>query len=480
MPEHAGSAQDENSHLSLGPSASALRFPVRRPATECLPRADVKRQAAMKSGLESSTASIPDVGVVMPVYVQDHDYLRAALRTILAQSYRNFLLVIVVDGAPDDIVGVIRDETVDDPRVEVVVKAKNEGVSKALNAGFERLAEIDSVEYLTWISSDNVYDPHFVGKLRNALLEGPPDLGLSYSSFRTMDPNGNLQPIDYDAFHRFQEQPRANLIDSGFVGVSFMYKKKFASSVAGYSMEPVEDYDYWLRLTELCDIRYVPEELMDYRANAPLSISKRIHSTKEQHRRWRYMFNFARNEARKRRGISAETTVVFPLHRGNGGTVEALEWLLNQNYSNYALWMIDLGIEPAELTELKQVEDPRMSYISMPGAASDAVRRLIPQVTTPFTLLYSADNFARAEDALTRMHELLTGAAVGESRRSRLWRMLTRNNLIFGRLYRTDKLRKLSGARERSLPALAARVFHRCMTGWAALRDGPSAAPPDP
>lgn len=44
---------------------------------------------------------MPDVGIVMPVYKQRPSYLRAAIQSILNQSYSNFRFVIVIDGAPE-------------------------------------------------------------------------------------------------------------------------------------------------------------------------------------------------------------------------------------------------------------------------------------------------------------------------------------------------------------------------------------------
>lgn len=61
-------------------------------------------------------------------------------------------------------------------------------------------------------------------------------------------------------------------------------------------MGPVEDYEYWLRLSELCEVVYVPVELMVYRVNSPESISTQLRTSLPKHRFWRYKFNLARQE----------------------------------------------------------------------------------------------------------------------------------------------------------------------------------------
>jgi glycosyltransferase involved in cell wall biosynthesis len=359
----------------------------------------------------------------MPVYVQVREYLREALETILAQSYRNFRLVVIGDGAPSDVLDVVREVTSGDPRVEIVVKTQNEGVSRALNTGFSHLVKFESIEYLTWISSDNVYHRTFLEKLRHALADAPPGVGLAYSCFRTIDPSGNLKPLDDPAaFRAFQSQPKSGLIDAGFVGVSFIYKKKYAMLVGGYRMEPVEDFDYWLRLTEVCDMRYVPEDLMDYRENAPLSISKSIRSSRAGHRRWRHAFNLARQEARMRRAIANQATVIVPLRRGTKRPIENLELLLDQPWSDYVVWLIDLGMEPSLLAELKEVDDPRISYERTSGDEMAALRRLLHDVQTPLTLLSRDAQFPPNLDP-------------SQAYNKRWW------SSPFGELYRTDDLR---------------------------------------
>ncbi|MDF1997288.1 glycosyltransferase family 2 protein [Peribacillus frigoritolerans] len=52
-----------------------------------------------------------DVGIVMPVYKQYPNYLELALRSVLQQTYGNYYLVNVSDGAPYDTVEVIQKVT---------------------------------------------------------------------------------------------------------------------------------------------------------------------------------------------------------------------------------------------------------------------------------------------------------------------------------------------------------------------------------
>ncbi|MGJ3195539.1 glycosyltransferase [Peribacillus frigoritolerans] len=336
-----------------------------------------------------------DVGIVMPVYKQDPNYLELALRSVLQQTYGNYYLVIVSDGAPSDTVEVIQKVTKGDDRVHLILKEKNEGVAKTLNIGFKYLMQLDEVKYFTWVSSDNIYYPTFVEKLRNALEEAPENVGLSYSSFRHIDHYGNfLKEPQLEEFYKYQDQPKENLLDVCFIGVSFMYKKQIAAMIEGYKLEPVEDYEYWLRLTEYCDIVYIAEALMEYRTDSPLSVSAQLRNSKVQHRRWRYAFNLARQQARNRRNIPFMLTIIYPILDGSEKTIEKLEQLLEQSFSNYKLIIIDRTLEHSAVKIIQNIEDPRVYFIKLPGATEkDAILKGLNVADTPFTLIYGKGNF---------------------------------------------------------------------------------------
>ncbi|WP_066369537.1 glycosyltransferase [Neobacillus fumarioli] len=339
-----------------------------------------------------------DVGIVMPVYKQDPIYLELALRSILEQSYRTFYFVIVSDGAPSDTINNIQKVTEGDERVHLIIKEKNEGVAKALNTGFDYLMEIEEVKYFTWVSSDNIYYPTFVEKLRNALVSAPPNVGLSYSSFRHVDHQGAyLKDPSFEDFYKNQEQAKENLLDVCFIGVSFMYKKQFAAMIDGYRLEPVEDYDYWLRLTEHCDIVYIPEVLMNYRTDAPLSISAQLKNSLAHHRRWRYFYQLAKLQARKRRQIPFKISILFPVQDGSEKTVNKLEKLLEQSYSNYKLIMIDITLDHSAVQVLQHIKDPRVKFVKMPGATErEAIIEGLKDADTPYAMIYGNGPFPSA------------------------------------------------------------------------------------
>jgi GT2 family glycosyltransferase len=333
---------------------------------------------------------MPDVGIVMPVYKQIPIYLYRAIRSIRRQTYKNFHLVIVIDGTTPEVNRTIRKAMGKDRRIKVIARRQNQGVATALNIGFSRLFSRPDLKYVTWVSSDNIYYQNFLSVLRHHLVQSPKNVGLVYSCFRHVNSRG--KPIFDKGYRRetcaWQNQPKNNILDVCFIGASFMYKKDVAMSTGNYRLEPIEDYDYWLRITELCDIKYIPRSLMDYRVSSPRSISAQLQS-KEQHRRWRYSYQLARYEARQRRKIPMETTVIYPVSIASEQTINILESLYEQSYSNYKLLVIDISPTQAITPMIQSISDPRVAVLQMPsGSVKKAIYEGAKRADTPYTLVY--------------------------------------------------------------------------------------------
>lgn len=200
------------------------------------------------------------VAVVMPVWRQKPAYLNSAIRSVLSQRYRNYRFCIVIDGADATVRRNVFGWKARYPRIVVIDRATRRGIARSLNEGFGVLR---NCSYRTWVSSDNVYSPGWLGRLVRALDAAPKRIGLVYSSFRTINRSGHVVVRRRAGMDR----PKRYLLKRDFIGMSFLYRASSARRVGGYrpGFEQAEDYDYWLRLTEVCDIQYVPAVLVSYR-----------------------------------------------------------------------------------------------------------------------------------------------------------------------------------------------------------------------
>ncbi len=87
--------------------------------------------------------------IVVPVY-NTEKYLAECIRSILAQSYGNFELILVDDGSTDSSRQICMEYAATDSRIRVIYQS-NHGVSAARNAGLDA----SSGDYVTFTDSDD-------------------------------------------------------------------------------------------------------------------------------------------------------------------------------------------------------------------------------------------------------------------------------------------------------------------------------------
>jgi glycosyltransferase involved in cell wall biosynthesis len=129
--------------------------------------------------------SEPMFSIVMPVY-NGARFVRGAIRSVLAQTYSSYELIVVDDGSSDATAAKL--ERITDPRVRIV-RQRNSGQSSARNHGIS-LARAD---YVAFLDADDRWMPRKL-EIEAELLRGRgyPE-ALVYSGYYMTD--GNYRPV---------------------------------------------------------------------------------------------------------------------------------------------------------------------------------------------------------------------------------------------------------------------------------------------
>lgn len=212
------------------------------------------------------------VSIVLPVY-NGEKYLASAIESILAQTYRNWELIIVDDCSTDRSAEIMEKYRVQDSRIQIVRNKENRKLPGSLNAGFSKAEG----KYYTWTSDDNLLKPEMLAVLVNAMEEDK-SLGLVYGDFIRIDAEG--KEIDYCEM----EDPEKLAAGINAVGACFLYRADIAERVGGYDADLflVEDYDYWLRFFFEASIKKVPQVLYYYRLHSGSLTETRKESIRKQ------------------------------------------------------------------------------------------------------------------------------------------------------------------------------------------------------
>src|SRR5437899_2495400 len=119
----------------------------------------------------------PVISIVLPTY-NGSKYIRASIESCLAQTFRDFELIIVNDCSTDDTAKIIGEYVEKDPRIKIIHNQFNKKLPLSLNTGFDIAAGI----YHTWTSDDNYYAPNALENLYG-LLEKDKTIDFVYTDY---------------------------------------------------------------------------------------------------------------------------------------------------------------------------------------------------------------------------------------------------------------------------------------------------------
>ena len=112
---------------------------------------------------------MPTISVIVPVYKVE-PYIHRCVDSILQQSYRDFELVLVDDGSPDNCGSICDEYASRDSRVHVIHQ-ENGGLSAARNAGIDWVFDNSDSQWITFVDSDDWVHPQMLEKLFDAAME---------------------------------------------------------------------------------------------------------------------------------------------------------------------------------------------------------------------------------------------------------------------------------------------------------------------
>jgi len=212
------------------------------------------------SSAESTTAA-PRVSVLMPAY-NARRYLGEAIDSILAQTFRDFELVVVDDGSTDETLAILNRYAAQDPRVRVVSRP-NTGISGALNDGLK----LCRAPLVARMDADDVAEPQRLQR-QVAYMDAHADCVLLGSNVLLIDPAG--LPIGVDQNQPAHDQIEQQLLRGRGGAVyhpSAMMRRDAVDRVGRYRAQfnDSEDLDLFLRLAEVGRVANLPEPLLRYR-----------------------------------------------------------------------------------------------------------------------------------------------------------------------------------------------------------------------
>ncbi|MCU0567592.1 MAG: glycosyltransferase [Oculatellaceae cyanobacterium Prado106] len=213
--------------------------------------------------------------VIIPIYGVER-YIAATVRSVLAQTYSDFELILVDDGSLDRSLEICQQFT--DSRIRIVRQA-NRGLSGARNTGIRQAQG----EFIALLDGDDQWLPD---KLQAHLthFQQNPEVGVSFDRSAFMDEAG--QPTGNYVIAKLNDITVADLFRSNLVGngSAAVFRRSALDAIATQSdrygtletfyydedLRRTEDHEILLRIALLTawQIAGIPQALTLYRVNA--------------------------------------------------------------------------------------------------------------------------------------------------------------------------------------------------------------------
>lgn len=148
------------------------------------------------------------VSMGMPVH-NGEKYLRAALDSLLAQTFTGFELIISDNASTDGTESICRDYAARDPRIRYSRNHENIGAAPNMT----RVFDLAVGEYFKWAAHDDLHAPTFLERCVE-ILDHDPSVVLSFSKIQHIDSNGaNISLEDHTGGDILDSQGRALYLD---------------------------------------------------------------------------------------------------------------------------------------------------------------------------------------------------------------------------------------------------------------------------
>ena len=220
-----------------------------------------------------SISKNPTVSVIMSVYKEPIEWLKASIESILNQTFKDFEFIIVLDEPNNhEAEKIILEYASKDPRIIFIKNNANIGLTESLN----KALKIARGKYIARMDADDIALEH---RLENQVnfLEKNPDIYLVGSAVYKMDEDGNIFGEMHPPYlNNFKDLEKIMICGRTIAfHPTWLFRRELIEKVGVYRLLLAQDFDFLLRVLDAgFKISNINEPLLKYRIGK-LNISSR-------------------------------------------------------------------------------------------------------------------------------------------------------------------------------------------------------------
>ncbi|MDI3476345.1 MAG: hypothetical protein PWQ79_2097 [Thermococcaceae archaeon] len=211
-----------------------------------------------KSSLGRYDMSRPAVSVIIPTHNRAN-LLERAIRSVLAQTFEDFELLVVDDASTDNTPEVV--ESIEDGRLRYIRLKENSGAPVARNTGIKK----SRGKFIAFLDDDDEWLPLRLEVQIKKFEELDRSFGVVYGGFYYVSQEGGK--ILGKNIPKFRGDVYLHLLRENFVGSPTLLIRRECFKKAGLFdpfLTSSQDWDMWLRIAKYYKFDYVKEIVAKY------------------------------------------------------------------------------------------------------------------------------------------------------------------------------------------------------------------------
>jgi teichuronic acid biosynthesis glycosyltransferase TuaG len=203
------------------------------------------------------------ISIVMPAYNAEM-YITSAIKSVQAQTYSNWELLIVDDESTDNTAAIVKDIIKDDLRINYFFQHRGRQ-GKARNLAIKK----SKGPYIAFLDADDLWEKSKL-EVQLTIMKQRTDIDLIFSQGYNLFAGGETSKVNIKVKEWHWEKDASLLIEGNQIPIlSVLAKKNAIEAVGGFSedlnIQNAEDYHLWIKLLKHGNFLSIEEKLFYYR-----------------------------------------------------------------------------------------------------------------------------------------------------------------------------------------------------------------------
>lgn len=203
----------------------------------------------------------PLISIIIPAYNAEK-FIAKTLDSVLAQTYKNYELIVVDDGSSDKTAEVVEEYLKKNDMHGMCIRQQNKKIAGARNTGIRAA----SGPWIALLDHDDLWFPQ---KLEEVIkeLNRHPDVDLICHN-EIVTERDNTRRISRNGPNSVNMYESLLFSGNCLSPSATLFKKNVALKSEGFHEDPayntVEDYDFWLRISRIAKFHFLNQTLGEY------------------------------------------------------------------------------------------------------------------------------------------------------------------------------------------------------------------------